>query len=69
MDKRNTALVIPNAIEITAKVEGLDNEKEYFFTSFMNRDATFNLLEKMWQLRKELGAGTETDSSVHSLSF
>ena len=41
--KEKTALVIPNAIEITT------SDERYFFTSFLARDRAFMMLFKLWQ--------------------
>jgi hypothetical protein len=41
--KENTALVIPNAIQLNTQ-----NEK-YFFTSLVSRDSTYIMLFKLWQ--------------------
>ena len=43
--KEKTALVIPNAIEISTTK---DDEK-YFFTSFLARDRAYLMLFKLWQ--------------------
>ena len=44
MTREKTALVIPNAIQVTTG----DKEK-HFFTSFSSREKTFQMLYKMWQ--------------------
>jgi len=41
--KEKTALVIPNAIQVTT------DKDRYFFTSFVTRDATYMMLFKIWQ--------------------
>jgi len=43
LTKEKTALVIPNAIQVTT-----DNER-LFFTSFGARDKTFLMLFRIWQ--------------------
>lgn len=42
LQKRSTAFVIPNAIQI------ITLDQKYFFTSFMSRDSAFTLLYEMW---------------------
>ena len=41
--KEKTALVIPNAIQISVSSE------KYGFSSLVNRDVTFNIIFKCWQ--------------------
>ncbi|KAI9224692.1 GRAM domain-containing protein, partial [Blastocladiella britannica] len=43
LDKRMTALIFPNAIEITAGTQ------KYFFASFLFRELAFNLLTSLWR--------------------
>jgi hypothetical protein len=43
LTKEKTALVIPNAIQVTT------NTERYFFTSFGARDKTFLMLFRIWQ--------------------
>ncbi|KAJ3054838.1 hypothetical protein HK097_000703 [Rhizophlyctis rosea] len=42
IEKRNVALVIPNAIEI------ITPERSYFLASFLQRDVAFDILMKLW---------------------
>jgi len=44
--KEKTALVIPNAIEISTRK---GNDEKYFFTSFLARDRAYIMLFKLWQ--------------------
>ena len=47
IDKRNTSLFIPNAIEITfRRDDGIPAKR--FFTSFKDRDAAITVLTKLW---------------------
>jgi len=43
LTKEKTALVIPNAIQVTS------NNERFFFTSFGARDKTFLMLFRIWQ--------------------
>ena len=52
LDKRMTAFVIPNAIQITTRTV------KYTFTSFLSRDTTFDVIYNVWRL-----ARPEDDSS------
>ncbi|KAJ3290189.1 hypothetical protein HK104_006942 [Borealophlyctis nickersoniae] len=51
IEKKNVALVIPNAIEIET------DERTFFFASFLQRDDAFDLLCKLW----------DSHVSIHSL--
>jgi GRAM domain len=42
VSKEKTALVIPNAIQITT-----NDDKSYFFASFATRDKTFLILDRV----------------------
>ncbi|KAJ9069798.1 hypothetical protein DSO57_1014911 [Entomophthora muscae] len=42
LQKRSTAFVIPNAIQI------ITLDQKYFFTSFMSRDSAYTLLYELW---------------------
>ncbi|KAJ3046102.1 hypothetical protein HDV00_003852 [Rhizophlyctis rosea] len=43
IEKRNVALVIPNAIEL------ITPERTYFLASFLQRDVAFDMLTKLWE--------------------
>ncbi|KAI9350597.1 hypothetical protein DFJ73DRAFT_383455 [Zopfochytrium polystomum] len=45
LKKAKTAMIIPNAIQITT------NEKTYFFTSFISRELAFNTMEQLHRRR------------------
>mmetsp|Transcript_29345 Transcript_29345/g.47385 ORF Transcript_29345/g.47385 Transcript_29345/m.47385 type:complete len:269 (-) Transcript_29345:479-1285(-) len=47
--KRNTALFVPNAIELI-----LNNKQSIMFTSFLKRDDAYNMIAKMWNVAKHL---------------
>ncbi|CCM07179.1 uncharacterized protein FIBRA_09520 [Fibroporia radiculosa] len=55
LDKRMTAFVIPNAIQVTT------SGAKYTFTSFLSRDTTFDVIYNVWRLARPEG------SSVGSL--
>ncbi|KAI0095017.1 hypothetical protein BDY19DRAFT_902058 [Irpex rosettiformis] len=54
LDKRMTAFVIPNAIQITSR------GTKYTFTSFLSRDTTFDVIYNVWRLARP------EDSSIGS---
>ncbi|XP_076030644.1 protein Aster-B-like isoform X2 [Oratosquilla oratoria] len=62
MSKEKTALVIPNALQVS-----VDNEK-HFFTSFTARDKTYLMLFRIWQnaLMDQQMSPTELWQWVHS---
>ncbi|KZT01154.1 uncharacterized protein LAESUDRAFT_493035 [Laetiporus sulphureus 93-53] len=55
LDKRMTAFVIPNAIQVTTTTA------KYTFASFLSRDTTFDVIYNVWKL-----ARPEVSSSVNS---
>ncbi|EMD32667.1 hypothetical protein CERSUDRAFT_118693 [Gelatoporia subvermispora B] len=56
LEKRMTAFVIPNAIQVTTR------STKYTFTSFLSRDTTFDVLYNVWRLARP------EDSSMNSLN-
>ncbi|KAJ8577987.1 hypothetical protein ON010_g1219 [Phytophthora cinnamomi] len=50
MEKKNTALIVPNAIEFTVKGE------KVFFTSFVFRDECFQSIQQLRSIKKETEA-------------
>lgn len=54
LDKRMTAFVIPNAIQVTTR------NTKYTFTSFLSRDTTFDVIYNVWRLARP------EDSSIAS---
>ncbi|KAI8331870.1 GRAM domain-containing protein, partial [Chlamydoabsidia padenii] len=65
IEKRTTAIFIPNAINITTS----DNSK-YLFASFLSRDQAFNLMMDVWKYNRSLTEATSlnTGSSFSSSS-
>lgn len=62
LEKKMTAFVIPNAIQITTR------QAKYTFASFLSRDTTYDVIANIWRLaRPEYsvidGAGSRTNSS------
>lgn len=57
LEKRMTAFVIPNAIQITTR------NAKYTFTSFLSRDTTYDVLYNVWRL-----ARPENESMIGSTS-
>lgn len=55
LDKRMTAFVIPNAIQVTTR------SAKYTFTSFLSRDTTYDVIFNVWRLARP------EDSSMTSL--
>lgn len=55
LEKRMTAFVIPNAIQVTTRTA------KYTFTSFLSRDTTFDVIFNVWRLARP------EDSSMTSL--
>ncbi|KAK7695211.1 hypothetical protein QCA50_002401 [Cerrena zonata] len=49
LEKRMTAFVIPNAIQITTRTA------KYTFTSFLSRDTTFDVMYNVWRLARPEG--------------
>ena len=62
--KEKTALVIPNAIQISTSAD------KYGFSSLVNRDITYNVIFKCWQnsLLDHVRAGQFLSLSLSSLS-
>ena len=46
LDKRMTAFVIPNAIQVTTR------GTKYTFTSFLSRDTTYDVINSVWRLAR-----------------
>lgn len=57
LEKRMTAFVIPNAIQLSTRTA------KYTFTSFLSRDTTFDVLYNVWRLARP------ENSSVGSLGI
>eukprot|EP00741_Cyanophora_paradoxa_P023534 tig00021589_g22736.t1 len=47
VEKKNTALIVPNAIEIT-----MADGAKHFLTSFLFRDEAFSLIETLWHVAR-----------------
>ena len=46
LEKRMTAFVIPNAIQLSTRTA------KYTFTSFLSRDTTFDVIYNVWRLAR-----------------
>jgi hypothetical protein len=46
LEKKMTAFVIPNAIQITT----IDQNQKYTFASFLSRDTTYDVIHNIWRL-------------------
>lgn len=59
LEKRMTAFVIPNAIQISTR------QAKYTFASFLSRDTTFDVIYNIWRLaRPEDGIGIGSRSQI-----
>jgi len=65
LDKRMTAFVIPNAIQVTT------TSAKYTFTSFLSRDNTFDVIYNVWRLARPEGSsmGSQIQSRRGSLDI
>lgn len=64
LDKRMTAFVIPNAIQVTTR------NAKYTFTSFLSRDTTFDVMYNVWRLaRPEDSMSSQLASARGSLEM
>lgn len=66
LEKTNTLMYIPNALQIT-----MPEKEEYFFASFIDRDQCYNLLNSMMEVGKrllEIGA-VDSGESKRALEF
>lgn len=63
LDKRMTAFVIPNAIQLTTRTI------KYTFTSFLSRDTTFDVIYNVWRLARpeDSSIGSQLPSARESL--
>ncbi|KAI0684671.1 hypothetical protein BC835DRAFT_1292530 [Cytidiella melzeri] len=63
LDKRMTAFVIPNAIQITTRAT------KYTFTSFLSRDTTFDVIYNVWRLARpeDSSIGSQLESARESV--
>lgn len=55
IEKKMTALIIPNAIQVTTQ------DNKYTFASFMSRDTTFDVIHNVWRLGRPNSALTSAD--------
>ena len=65
LDKRMTAFVIPNAIQVTTR------NAKYTFTSFLSRDTTFDVMYNVWRLARpeDSSIGSQLASARGSLEL
>ncbi|GJE89647.1 GRAM domain-containing protein [Phanerochaete sordida] len=61
LDKRMTAFVIPNAIQVTTR------GAKYTFTSFLSRDTTFDVIFNVWRLARPDDSASQIVSARGSL--
>jgi hypothetical protein len=61
LDKRMTAFVIPNAIQVTTR------STKYTFTSFLSRDTTFDVIYNVWRLARPEDSTSQIVSARGSL--
>ncbi|KAG9011250.1 hypothetical protein FRB93_003051 [Tulasnella sp. JGI-2019a] len=62
LEKRMTAFVIPNAIQIST------TDSKYLFASFLSRDTTFDVISNIWRLARPPGLNNASFSDVGSTS-
>ncbi|KAF9038283.1 GRAM-domain-containing protein [Hymenopellis radicata] len=66
LEKKMTAFVIPNAIQITTR------QNKYSFTSFLSRDTTFDVIYNIWRLARpedanSIGSGSGAARSMDQI--
>lgn len=61
LEKKMTAFVIPNAIQITTR------QAKYSFASFLSRDTTFDVIFNIWRLAKPEDSSSFVSSAQGSL--
>lgn len=62
LEKKMTAFVIPNAIQITTR------QAKYTFASFLSRDTTYDVIANIWRLARPDDALSQTGSSGNIIS-
>ncbi|KIK34900.1 hypothetical protein CY34DRAFT_110104 [Suillus luteus UH-Slu-Lm8-n1] len=62
LEKKMTAFVIPNAIQITTR------QAKYTFASFLSRDTTYDVIANIWRLARPDDALSQTGSSANIIS-
>lgn len=62
LEKKMTAFVIPNAIQITTR------QAKYTFASFLSRDTTYDVIANIWRLSRPDDALSQTGSSGNFIS-
>jgi hypothetical protein len=60
LEKKMTAFVIPNAIQITTR------QAKYTFASFLSRDTTFDVIFNIWRLTKPEDSANYINSATGS---
>lgn len=60
LEKRMTALIIPNAITVTTR------RKMYTFASFMGRDTAYEVMHNIWRLAAPAAASASARQSMES---
>lgn len=53
LEKKNTALILPNAIQIVTR------QAKYTFSSFLSRDTTYDVIYNIWRLARPMDASFE----------
>lgn len=62
LEKKMTAFVIPNAIQITTR------QAKYTFASFLSRDTTYDVIANIWRLSRPDDTLSQTGSSGNIIS-
>jgi len=58
LEKRMTAFVIPNAIQVTTR------QAKYTFASFLSRDTTYDVIHNIWRLARPAAAAAAATSTL-----
>ncbi|KAF5368971.1 hypothetical protein D9758_003021 [Tetrapyrgos nigripes] len=61
LEKKMTAFVIPNAIQITTR------QAKYTFASFLSRDTTYDVIYNIWRLARPTDTASLPSSSGHGV--
>ncbi|KAG1804367.1 hypothetical protein EV424DRAFT_1647456 [Suillus variegatus] len=62
LEKKMTAFVIPNAIQITTR------QAKYTFASFLSRDTTYDVIANIWRLARPDDTLSQTGSSANIIT-
>ncbi|KAL6058321.1 Serine/threonine-protein kinase Nek1 [Balamuthia mandrillaris] len=69
IEKKSTARIIPNALEITVMPKGEEKEKKYLFGTFLNRHEAYKLLERLWKNKQLYTQSLEVSRMTSGVDF